>query len=127
MALDARERGHGFGDESDVVPARNHTRTKLRWAIGLAGGVALVSVSAWAWNQADQSFANLWLTPDQQGAKLMARQQFAEAAQRFRDPLHQGVAFYRAGDFKSAAAAFARTSSPEAAFNRGNALVMVGK
>jgi Ca-activated chloride channel family protein len=57
----------------------------------------------------------------------MARQQYAEAAKRFRDPLWQGVAEYRDGQFKEAAAAFARVDSPEAAYDRGNALVMAGK
>ena len=57
----------------------------------------------------------------------MARQQYAEAAKHFHDPLWQGVALYRDGHFKEAAAAFARVDSPEAAFDRGNALVMLGK
>ena len=87
----------------------------------------LVSACAWAWKSAGASFANLWLTPDQQGARLLARQQYAEAAKRFRDPLWQGTAFYRDGQFKESAAAFARTDSPEARFDRGNALLMHGK
>jgi Ca-activated chloride channel family protein len=37
------------------------------------------------------------------------------------------VALYRDGQFKEAAAAFARVSSPEAVFDRGNALLMHGK
>jgi Ca-activated chloride channel homolog len=57
----------------------------------------------------------------------MARQQYAEAAKRFHDPLWQGVALYRDGQFKEAAAAFARVDSPEAIFDRGNALLMHGK
>jgi tetratricopeptide (TPR) repeat protein len=55
------------------------------------------------------------------------RQQYAEAARRFRDPLWQGVALYRDGQFKEAAAAFARVASSEAVFDRGNALLMHGK
>jgi Ca-activated chloride channel homolog len=89
--------------------------------------LALVGASAWAWSLAGGSFASLWLTPDQRGERLMARQRYAEAAKHFRDPLRQGVALYRAGQFKEAAAAFARVDSAEAAFDRGNALVMVGK
>lgn len=87
----------------------------------------LVSACAWAWKSAGGSFANLWLTPDQQGARLLARQHYAEAARRFSDPLWQGTALYRDGQFKEAAAAFARVDSPEAAFDRGNALLMHGK
>jgi Ca-activated chloride channel homolog len=89
--------------------------------------LALIGASAWAWKSAGGSFANLWLTPDQWGEQLMATQRYAEAAKHFRDPLWQGVALYRAGQFKEAAAAFARVDSAEAAFDRGNALVMVGK
>jgi Ca-activated chloride channel homolog len=89
--------------------------------------LALIGASAWAWQSAGGSFTNLWLTPDQRGERLMARQRYAEAAKHFRDPLRQGVALYRAGQFKEAAAAFARVDSAEAAFDRGNALVMVGK
>jgi Ca-activated chloride channel family protein len=37
------------------------------------------------------------------------------------------VALYRAGQFKEAAAALARLDTPEAVFDRGNALVMLGK
>ena len=87
----------------------------------------LFSVCAWAWKSAGGSFANLWLTPDQQGARLLARQHYAEAAKQFHDPLWQGTALYRDGQFKEAAAAFARVDSPEAAFDRGNALLMHGK
>jgi hypothetical protein len=57
----------------------------------------------------------------------MSRQHYGEAAKHFRDPLWQGAALYRDGQFKEAAAAFARVDSPEAAFDRGNALVMLGK
>jgi Ca-activated chloride channel homolog len=89
--------------------------------------LALIGASVWAWQSAAGSFANLWLTPDQQGARLMAGQRYAEAAKRFRDPLWQGVALYRDGQFKEAAAAFARVDSPEATFDRGNALLMHGK
>ena len=87
----------------------------------------LLSACILAWESAGGSFANLWLTPDQQGARLLARQHYAEAAKHFHDPLWQGAALYRDGQFKEAAAAFARVDSPEAAFDRGNALLMHGK
>jgi Ca-activated chloride channel homolog len=89
--------------------------------------LALGGAFSWAWAAAGGVFANLWLTPDQQGKRLLAQGRYAEAAQRFRDPQWQGVALYRAGQFKEAAAAFARMNTPEAVFDRGNALVMLGK
>jgi len=57
----------------------------------------------------------------------MRRNAYAEAAERYRDPLRIGTALYRAGELKEAAQAFGRLKSPEGQFNRGNALVMQGK
>jgi Ca-activated chloride channel family protein len=57
----------------------------------------------------------------------MAKHHYADAAQHFHDALWQGTALYRDGQFEKAAAAFARVDSPEAAFDRGNALLMHGK
>jgi Ca-activated chloride channel family protein len=72
------------------------------------------------------TWAGLWFTPDQQGRRFFERGKFAEAAKTFHDPLWQGVAWYRAGDFKQAAAAFSRRETPEAYFNKGDALLMTG-
>src|SRR5262245_35776077 len=72
------------------------------------------------------SWIGLWFTPDQQGRRIFERGKFAEAAKTFHDPLWQGVAWYRAGDFKQAAAAFSRRETPEAYFNKGDALLMTG-
>lgn len=69
----------------------------------------------------------LWFTPDQQGHRQFQRGDFAGAAEAFRDPLWQGTAWYRAGEFEKAAQAFARRSSAEAHYNQGNAWLMRGK
>jgi Ca-activated chloride channel family protein len=76
---------------------------------------------------AELRFADPWLTPDQQGQRLFDQGRFAAAAERFTDPLRRGAALYRAGEFEAAAAAFARVDSAEAAFNRGVALVLLGR
>jgi Ca-activated chloride channel family protein len=73
------------------------------------------------------SWLAFWFTPDQQGQRLMDRQQYEEAASTFRDPMRQGVAWFRAGEFKKAEPSFARNSSAEGEFNRGNCLIMQGK
>ena len=70
---------------------------------------------------------SLWFTPDQQGQRLMQRGDFPAAAETFLDPMRQGVAWFRAGEFEKAEQAFARVDSPEAEFNRGNCLIMRGK
>ncbi len=87
-------------------------------SLGLAGA-ALALASA--------RNPDFWSTPDQRADRLFRDGQFEQAAETYQDPCRRGVALYRAGDFKEAAAAFATVSSPEAAFDSGNALVMLGK
>jgi Ca-activated chloride channel family protein len=72
-------------------------------------------------------WADWWLLPDQQGQLLFDRGQFAEAAEAFEDPARRGAAYFRAGDFENAAALYGRLPTPEAAYNRGNALIMLGR
>ncbi|MGB1130309.1 MAG: tetratricopeptide repeat protein [Haloferula sp.] len=72
------------------------------------------------------TMSSLWFTPDQQGDRLMKEGDFAAAAGVYRDPMRQGVAWYRAAEFEKAAQAFARVPSPEGEFNRGNALLFQG-
>lgn len=76
-----------------------------------------------------QSFAfefnDLWLRPDQQGAKLL-EQQPARAAQRFTDPLWRATALYLAQDYRAAAKILADFDTPQAHYNRGNALALAG-
>jgi Ca-activated chloride channel family protein len=90
-------------------------------------GITFVVASFWAWRTADRSFANLWLSPDEQGDRLMREERYAEAADRYRDPVRKGVALYRGEKFDEAAAAFGRAGTADAAYDRGNALVFQGK
>lgn len=71
--------------------------------------------------------ANFWLTPDQRGDRLFREGRFEDAAKAYSDPHRRGVALFRAGNFQEAAAAFTTVATPEAAFDRGNSLVMLGK
>lgn len=82
----------------------------------------IVALSSVNW-----SLRDLFLTPDQQGRVLMAKEDFQTAAKVFQKPMQQGTALYRSGDFKAAAAAFGRDDSVEAIFNRSNSLLMSGK
>ena len=70
---------------------------------------------------------DLFLTLDQQGQILIARQQFKAAAEVFQDPMQRGAALYRNGNFKEAAANFGRDDSVTAIFNRATAQVMTGE
>jgi len=67
-------------------------------------------------------FVDLWLTRDQQGRRAFERGDFAAAAALFQDPMWRGVAYYRAGQFETAARAFEQLGSTDAQFNLGNAL-----
>ncbi len=69
----------------------------------------------------------LWATPDQRGAWLLAHGRGQHAASSFDDPAWRGVALMKAGRFEDAAASFAEADSAEAAYDRGNALVMLGQ
>ena len=84
--------------------------------------VAALAIGAW-----QVGWANLWMTPDQRGHRLMAEQNYREAAKTFADPMRAGVAHFRAGEFKEAAETFGGLGTAAAAYDQGNALVMLGK
>ena len=73
------------------------------------------------------SWQDLWLTPNQQGAKLLREKQPKAAAKHFENPLWQGVSNYRAGDYDKAIGDFATLDTPLANYNRGNALAKSGQ
>jgi Ca-activated chloride channel family protein len=68
----------------------------------------------------------LFATRDQQAQRQFDRGEYIKAAELFTDPVRQGVAWYRAGQFDKAAGAFGRSGTVEGLFNRGNALVLMG-
>ena len=70
--------------------------------------------------------ADLWLTPDQQGQRLMDQGEYEQAAGKFTATESIGAALFLAGDFEKAASVFGRSASAEAHYNRGNANIMLG-
>ena len=82
----------------------------------------LQAQSVWAFEWVD-----LWLTPDQQAQRLMNAGEYGQAAAKFTSPEKIGAALFLAGDFEKAASVFGRSRTAEADYNRGNALVMLGK
>ncbi|MDA7595189.1 VWA domain-containing protein [Luminiphilus sp.] len=69
---------------------------------------------------------DLWLTPDQQGAKRLAAGDASGAAERFDQSPWRGVAEFEAGAYDRAADSFASEPSANGLFNQGNALAMQG-
>lgn len=71
-------------------------------------------------------FADLWYTHDYQGQKLSDRGDFAQAAQRFEDPMRRGVANFKAGNYADAIADFQQDTTAQGAYNLGLAYFQSG-
>jgi Ca-activated chloride channel family protein len=69
---------------------------------------------------------DFWSTPGERGDRLMAAKEYKEAESAYEDPWRIGIAQYRNGDFKEAAATFARVPGAAGAYDQGNALLMHG-
>lgn len=83
------------------------------------GCLASACASAGTWS-------NLWRTPDQQGAALLAAGHARQAADRFVDPRLKAYAEIRAGRYRRAARLLAPFKDPTSEYNRGNALARSG-
>ena len=70
---------------------------------------------------------DLWLTPDQQGARELENGNSEQAQKTFEDAQWKATAAYRNGDFKTADALFADQENAQGHYNRGNALARQGK
>jgi Ca-activated chloride channel family protein len=95
------------------------------WVVRLSGMSLVAGLVAPVPAEA-AGFMDMWLTQDQQGRLAFERGDFAAAATLFADPVWKGVAMYRAGRFKEAAESLAPLSTPDARFDRGNALLRAG-
>ncbi|MGA4502692.1 vWA domain-containing protein [Citrobacter portucalensis] len=67
------------------------------------------------------AWLDAWISPDVQGQRAFSKGDYARAAQHFNDPLRQGIAWYRAGNYPAATAAFRQAEqTPEALLWTGN-------
>jgi len=100
-----------------------------KWIVSMpvwlhTAGVTLLAVVTLLFiTPAGGSFADLWLTPDQQGRRAYEAREFRDAAEKFADPAWKGVAQFRSGQYLEAADTFGRIDSPVGFFNRGNAFM----
>lgn len=74
-----------------------------------------------------QSFEDLWFTKEYQGQRLLDKNEWEDAALKFQDPLRKGVAFYKAGNFEQAIAAFRQDTTANGAYNLGLAYIQNGQ
>ena len=98
------------------------TRTIRSLALTAVLTAGALAVAGWS-----IGWPALWETPDQRARRLMAHGDYAAAAKAFADPMWIGVALFRAGEFKAAAQTFGGMDTAPAAFDQGNALLMMGK
>ncbi len=69
----------------------------------------------------------LWSRRDQRAAGLFENQEEAAAAELFEDPAWKAAAYYRAGDYEKSIAALEDLNTPDAVYNKGNALAQLGR
>ncbi len=92
------------------------------WLLGLIILLLLPAAEARA-----MGWQDLWFRKDQQGMRALEKNDPGEAARLFEEPLWQGVASYRAGNYQEAAGSFEESDSAENNYNRGNALARHGR
>jgi len=97
---------------------------RVAWTLAAIAGVTVVALAALGWRI---GWDDLWASADQRGRYLMRHGRYAEAAEAFADPMWRGVALMKATDFKNAEQSFGGLDTAESAYDRGNALVMLGK
>ncbi len=86
----------------------------------------MVSLSSCNSSNKVEDFNDLWFTRDYQGQKESKAGHFVEAANLYKDPLRQGVAYFKAGEYDEAIRAFSRDTSAMGAYNLGLAYVQNG-
>lgn len=93
-----------------------HRRTGVR-KVAVIASFLLVLIGV----KGNGPFLDLWMTRNQQGRSLFEKGLYLEAAQRYKDPLWKGLAYYAAQDFEAAISQFAQVPAPNGLFNLGNA------
>lgn len=68
-----------------------------------------------------------WYSKDYQGQLFSNAGRFDSAAERFEDPVHKAVAYFKAGDYATASELFALDTTAAGNYNRGLALAKLGR
>jgi Ca-activated chloride channel family protein len=85
--------------------------------------VALVMPLMFWSSHSDAAWLDAWVNPDVQGYNAFEKGDYQQAAEHFRNPLWQGIAWYNAGNFPAAVGAFRRApQTPETLLWTGNSL-----
>jgi len=70
---------------------------------------------------------DLWKTKNQQAQNKFNQEDYKTAAEQFKDPLWQGSAHYKAGNYQEALEAFKNHNTAESLYNQGNTLAKLNK
>ncbi|MDO6761396.1 VWA domain-containing protein [Tamlana sp. 2_MG-2023] len=75
----------------------------------------------------DFKFKDLWYTKEYQAQQEYNAKNYTKAAVAFKDPMHKGVAYYKAGDYLSAETAFKQDSTVSGLYNLGLTYAKLGR
>lgn len=73
------------------------------------------------------TWSDLWSRPDQQAAHALKKGDPGKAAELFQDPQWRATAYYRAKDYQQSIKALEGIDTPNALYNKGNALAKLGR
>lgn len=88
---------------------------------------ACLLIFPWAPPARAFGWEDLWLNDNQQAEQAFESEQYETAQQLFDDPEWRAASAYRRGEYEQAAAALADAATPDALYNRGNALARLGR
>ncbi|KAB1067773.1 VWA domain-containing protein [Tamlana haliotis] len=78
-------------------------------------------------NKKDFKFKDLWYTKQYQAQQEYDAENYTKAAMEFKDPMHKGVAYYKAGDYLSAETAFKQDTTVSGLYNLGLTYAKLGR
>ncbi|VAX05957.1 Aerotolerance protein BatB / Aerotolerance protein BatC [hydrothermal vent metagenome] len=90
-------------------------------------GLAVLFLLPSAQNAEAIEWQDLWSRPDQQAASALQQGDAASAAQQFENQEWKATAQYRTGNYQQAAESLEGIKTPDALYNKGNALAQAGK
>ncbi|MGR5388964.1 VWA domain-containing protein [Vibrio crassostreae] len=105
-----------------MITSSMYSPDTLAKTVNLTAERPVVVESVTTWDKTAQWWWDLWLTPDQQGQRLLNQKEYLQAAKHFTDPMRKGAAYYYARDFKLAHSAFLQTKTDLGLYNAASAL-----
>ncbi len=105
-----------------MISGSMYSPSTLAKTVSLTAEKPLVVEPVTAWDKTAQWWWDLWLTPDQQGQRLLNHKEYLQAAKQFKDPMRKGAAYYYASEFKLAHSAFLQTKTDLGYYNAASAL-----